>query len=89
MGRVKVSVTVDPQLLSQVDAFVEDHAGLDRSKVIDQALLLWSSSRQAAAMEAQFGDGTDRSDGIDTDEEERASWRSVRISAVARRAHRG
>ena len=38
MPRVKVSVSVDPDLLNAVDSFVREHDELDRSKVIDQAL---------------------------------------------------
>lgn len=79
---MKVSVTVDPHLLGLVDAFVEDHSGLDRSKVIDQALLLWSASQQAAAMEAQFADEAAAND------EERSSWRAARRTAATRRLRR-
>ena len=51
MPRVKVSVTVDPVLLNVVDSFVREHNDLDRSKVIEQALALWSAAHQATAME--------------------------------------
>ena len=44
--RVEISVTLDAELLQAVDAFVADHAGLDRSNVLDQALLLWNAHRQ-------------------------------------------
>ena len=82
MNRVKVSITVDPRLLSQVDEFVEGNAGLDRSKVIDQALLLWSTSQQARAMEAQFADEPGATD------DEWEGWRSIRRSGAARRLRR-
>lgn len=53
--RAKLSVTVDPELLGAVDAFVAAHPGLDRSKVMDEALALWYAREQERAMEEQFG----------------------------------
>lgn len=44
--RVKITVTLDADLLQAVDAFVADHPGLDRSNVLDQALLLWNARQQ-------------------------------------------
>ena len=41
--RVKISATVDPHLLRAVDAFVNEHSGFDRSKIIDEALRLCES----------------------------------------------
>lgn len=78
MARVKVSVTVDPSLLNAVDSFVREHDELDRSKVIEQALELWTAARQNAAMEAQFS----------VDDEplaERKAWRSIRRAAGSSR----
>ena len=54
--RVKISATVDPELLDGVDAYIREHPGRDRSKVIDEALLLWLAQEQDRAMEAQFDD---------------------------------
>jgi metal-responsive CopG/Arc/MetJ family transcriptional regulator len=39
--RVKVGVTVDRELLGQVDAFVATHPEADRSKIFNEALYLW------------------------------------------------
>lgn len=75
---MKVSVTVDPNLLNAVDSFVRDHEELDRSKVIEQALQLWTAAHQNAAMEAQFS----------SDDEplaERKAWRSIRRAAASTR----
>jgi hypothetical protein len=82
MTRVKVSVTVDPDLLHEVDDYVREHEGLDRSKVMDEALALWLAGRQDAAMEEQF------SGGDDVPPEEAGSWRSIRRAAAARRLQR-
>lgn len=78
MSRVKVSLSLDPQLLGDVDAFVEEHAGLDRSKVVDSALRLWAAAQQEAAMELQFADERD------SDARELESWRSIRREAARR-----
>jgi metal-responsive CopG/Arc/MetJ family transcriptional regulator len=54
MSRIKVSVTLDPELLRAVDRFVQSHPGQDRCKVIDQALQQWYAHHQDTAMEAQY-----------------------------------
>lgn len=82
MTRAKVSVTLDPELLGAVDAFVQSHPGQDRSKVIDQALQHWYAQRQDIALEAQYaklGDAEVR---------ERNAWRAIRRAAVKRRLAR-
>jgi hypothetical protein len=76
MARPKLSITVDPDLLWAVDAYVHEHEGSDRSKVIEQALELWTAAQQNAAMEAQFS--TD-----DVPSSEREAWRSIRRAAAA------
>jgi Arc/MetJ-type ribon-helix-helix transcriptional regulator len=81
MNRVKVSVTVDPTLLRAVDDFVESHQGTDRSKVIDQALGLWSATQQDAAMEVQFSTS-------DESQSEREAWRTVRRAAATHKLRR-
>ena len=81
MNRVKVSVSVDPVLLKVVDDFVERHDGVDRSKVIDEALGLWTAARQDEAMAEQFG-------GPDEAGPERSDWRATRRAAASRRLHR-
>ena len=81
MNRVKVSVTVDPDVLQEVDSYVGEHQGLDRSKVMDEALALWLARRQDEAMEEQFS-----GEGAPADEVE--AWRSIRRAAAARRLQR-
>lgn len=81
MNRVKVSVSVDPVLLKAVDHFVQTHAGIDRSKVIDEALGLWSAARQAEAMAGQFA-------ADEGPEDELATWRQTRRAAAGRRLRR-
>jgi hypothetical protein len=40
--------------LKGTDAFVGTHLGTDRSKVVEEALLLWHLRRQQQDMAAQF-----------------------------------
>jgi len=76
--RAKISATVDPDLLKAVDAYVDEHPELDRSKVIDDALSLWYAREQEKAMEAQFADGS----GVDPAEWQ--AWRAIRDEAANR-----
>ncbi|HZR99824.1 MAG TPA: hypothetical protein VFE37_14020 [Chloroflexota bacterium] len=77
--RAKLSVTVDPELLGAVDAFVAAHPGLDRSKVMDQALALWYAREQERAMEEQFGGTPD----VATRAEHEA-WQRIQRAAARR-----
>ena len=77
MNRAKVSVTLDPDLLKTVDHYVAK-SGLDRSKIVEQALELWSASQQNAAMEEQFRDDF-------APEAERSGWRTIRRVAASER----
>ena len=79
--RVKVSATVNADLIAGVDAYVRDHPDLGRSAVIDDALLLWVGRLQDLAMERQLLKDRARPNA------ERAGWRRVR-SVAAQRARR-
>jgi hypothetical protein len=74
--RVKISATVDPELLSGVDAYIRERPDCDRSKVLDEALMLWLAQEQDRAMEAQF-------DGSDVPDDELRQWNAV-LDANAR-----
>lgn len=76
--RVKVSVTLDPDLIHGVDRFVEAHPESDRSKVLDEALWLWYAEQQKRAMEEQFA--AERSP---EELAEYAAWSRIRDAAAA------
>lgn len=80
--RAKVSITVDPALLNAVDRYVQRHADLDRSKVMETALQHWYRARQDEAMVEQFSGPELR------DASELRSWRQIRRAAVARKLKR-
>jgi Arc/MetJ-type ribon-helix-helix transcriptional regulator len=77
--RVKVGATLDPELVSAVDAYVTSNPGTDRSAVIDEALRLWHAREQERAMERQLREDASRYDA------DRADWKRVRQSAARRR----
>ena len=79
--RVKVSATLDPELVAGMDAYVREHPDVDRSKVLDQALHLWIAEQQRQAMIDQF-----RAD--DRPEDEVRQWRAVQRAAARRMLHR-
>jgi hypothetical protein len=81
--RAKISVTVDSSLLHAVDSYVEQHEGLDRSKVMDQALFDWYAARQEEAMIEQYGAPT-----TSEFDAEYADWRRIRSAAAASRLSR-
>jgi metal-responsive CopG/Arc/MetJ family transcriptional regulator len=79
MQRKRVSVTVDPILLREVDSFVEEHPQIDRSKVFDEALALWYAARQDEAMRAQF-----LQEPSEEETAEIAAWRGIQRAAAMR-----
>jgi hypothetical protein len=80
--RAKVSITVDPALLKAVDLYVQRHADLDRSKVMESALQNWYKVRQNEAMVEQF------SAPEPPNEDERAAWQRIRRAAVSKKLKR-
>jgi hypothetical protein len=75
--RVKISATLDPELVAGVDAYVRNHPETNRGKVIDDALMLWLAEEQRRAMIEQFSED-------DRPEHERAQWRRVQAEAARR-----
>jgi hypothetical protein len=80
--RVKISATVDPELLGGVDAYIREHPDRDRSKILDEALYLWLAQEQDRAMIEQFAED-------DRPPEEVAAWRAIQNAAAQRIFGRG
>lgn len=78
--RAKISVTVDPALLKAVDAYVAENPSLDRSKVVDMALMAWYAQRQEEAIAGQHQALAD-----EVEQREMEDWRAIRRAAAARR----
>jgi hypothetical protein len=69
--RVKISATLDPELVASVDAYVREHPESNRGKILDEALMLWLAQEQERAMEEQYA-ATD-----DIPEDELRQWYAV------------
>lgn len=81
-SRTRVSASLNPELVDVIDAFVRDHPGTDRSKVIDEALQLWCERELSRAMEAQYADEPDAPD------DEYAAWETLRRAATVKNLSR-
>lgn len=79
--RVKISATLDPELVDALDAYVTQHPEADRSGVLDEALSLWLADQQDRAMAEQFADDS-------APEDERRAWRSIQRQAFQRQSRR-
>jgi Arc/MetJ-type ribon-helix-helix transcriptional regulator len=77
--RVKISATLDPDLLRVVDRFVRESPHYSRSRVIEDALHLWWKRELDRQMEAQY-----EAQPADGDADEWADWRHIRRAAVTR-----
>jgi Arc/MetJ-type ribon-helix-helix transcriptional regulator len=77
--RVKISLTIDPELLRSVDDFVAEHPTSNRSRVIEDALRLWQSRQLEQALEAQYAEPPTAEQ-----DEEMAAWRHIRRAAAQR-----
>jgi len=77
--RVKLSTTVDEDLLAQVDRFPAQHGQTDRGEIIDAALRLWTDRERERALEAQF-----LAPKSAEEQEEYAAWRQIRRAATTR-----
>jgi hypothetical protein len=78
-NRVELSVAVSPELLRVVDAYLETHPELDRSKIVDEALALWCAQEQERAIEAQFLAPLSESERAEYED-----WRHIRRAAAER-----
>jgi metal-responsive CopG/Arc/MetJ family transcriptional regulator len=82
-SRPRITVTVDPDILDEIDAYVQDHEGVDRSQVVEEALRVWYAriledalARQHAAVKSQ------------QEIDERAAWKQIRATHMSRQSHR-
>ncbi len=76
-ARQKVSVTLDPDLLEAVDSYVQEHSGVDRSKIVDAALRLWVAQRLHEELIAQHT-GPKSPEEL----EERRVWKRIRAAQM-------
>lgn len=77
--RVKISLTVNPDLLRAVDEFVADHPSSNRSRVVEDALGLWQHRQLEQALEEQYAAPLTQQQ-----QQEMSSWRRIRRAAAQR-----
>ena len=78
--RPRITVTVDPGMLKEVDTYIQEHEGTDRSQVVDEALRCWYARILHEALVKQHS--APRSP---EELEERAAWKSIRAAQMGRR----
>lgn len=71
MAATKVTMTLPDDLLTVVDAFVEEHPGRTRSSVCADALRGWLRARQEEEIERYYLTLSDEA------QSEEATWRSI------------
>jgi hypothetical protein len=81
--RVKISATLDPELVAGVDAYVRKHPETNRGKILDEALWLWFAKEQDRAMEEQYSAPDDRP------ADQVAQWNAIRDASARMMLSRG
>lgn len=81
--RPRITVTVDPDMLEEVDNYVEEHKGSDRSKVVDEALRYWYAQILHEALVKQHV-----APKSPEELEERAAWKRIREAQASRRSRK-
>ncbi len=73
--RRRITVTVAPAMLEEVDSYVREHEGTDRSQVVDEALRCWYARLIHEALVKQHS-----APKSPEELEERAAWRRIRAA---------
>ncbi len=75
----RITVTIDPDMLEEVDTYIQEHTGTDRSQVVGEALRCWYSLVLHEALIRQH------SAPKSVEElEEHEAWRRVRAAQIER-----
>ncbi len=77
--RPRITVTVDPGMLEEVDSYVREHEGTDRSQVIDEALRCWYAAVLHEALVKQHSASRTTEELV-----ERAAWKRIRSAQLPR-----
>lgn len=78
--RPRITVTVDPDMLEEIDIYIREHEGTDRSQVVDEALRSWYADVLRDALARQHA--APRSP---EEREERAAWKRIRAAQTSHR----
>ncbi|HUX86815.1 MAG TPA: ribbon-helix-helix domain-containing protein [Chloroflexota bacterium] len=77
--RPRITVTVDPDMLEAIDTYIQEHAGLDRSQVVDEALRTWYAQILHEALARQHAAPKSAEELA-----ERAVWKHIRATQMTR-----
>ncbi len=77
--RPRITVTVDPDMLDEVDNYVHQHEEADRSQVVNEALRLWYAKQLHEALVRQHS-----APKSPEELEERVAWKRIRAAQLAR-----
>jgi Arc/MetJ-type ribon-helix-helix transcriptional regulator len=75
----RITVTIDPGMLEEIDRYVEEHGGTDRSKVVGEALQCWYARILNKALVRQHSAPKSAEELAD-----RAAWKRIRAAQLAR-----
>ncbi|MDP2937281.1 MAG: ribbon-helix-helix domain-containing protein [Dehalococcoidia bacterium] len=75
----RITVTVDPDMLEEVDTYIQEHAGTDRSQIVDEALRCWYAYVLHEALVRQHS-----APKSPEEREERAVWKRIRAAQMLR-----
>ncbi len=78
-ARPRITVTVDPDMLEEVDGYLQEHPEVDRSGIVDEALRLWYANRLHEALVKQHS-----ATKSPVELEERAAWKRIRTAQMPR-----
>jgi Arc/MetJ-type ribon-helix-helix transcriptional regulator len=73
--RPRITVTVDPDMLREVDTYIQEHEGTDRSRIVDEGLRYWYAQILHEALIRQH-----TAPQSPEEQEERAAWRRIRAA---------
>jgi hypothetical protein len=83
-NRPTIILAVDPNMLDEVDAYINEHEGLDRSQVVNDALRIWYERILQEALARQHS-----APKSPEEPEERAAWKRIRAAKLARQTPKG
>ncbi len=82
--RPRITVTIDPDILEEVDTYIEEHSGTDRSQIVDEALRCWYAQTLHEALIRQHS-----APKSPEELEQRLAWKRIRAEQALRLQHKG
>ena len=77
--RPRITITVDPDILEEIDAYIQEHSGMDRSRIVDEALRCWYAQALHEALVRQHS-----APKSPEELEERLAWKRIRAEQSLR-----